>query len=456
MNYRDEQEIDLIDLCMQILKKWKLILVFMLIGLVLGGSVGFIRTQTVDSETLKPIDDKETVSQNLEELKEELSDREVTETELAVDAYRSYKKLYSDRLNYGKKSIRMKLNAESVPTLNATYIIGDYYEVTYPTIDKATCINNIIKIYSDKLYDRPVVDEVSKALGGKIAETYVRELYSVYLTGDSILNITVTARSKEECQTVMDVLEKYFEEAVPYAKEQCSHSIKYLNTNYSRNMSTGLISEQKGQTDTLEALENSMISASSSLTADQKAYFKALIDDEFSNEHDIIVVRKFSLKFAALGLVAGAFLVMAFVCITYVLSQAIKTKDEITSLFGVKLLGVLNDKAEGELGMIAAGAGLGAKKAKVSKVYITGSLSDKTVSDSIAQMVDAIKTNYSDLVIENGNSILSDPASFASLAESEAVIFVEKLRQSKYDDIAKEIEIAGNYEVKVLGAVVVE
>ena len=462
MNYRDEQEIDLIDVCRQILKKWYVILAFMLVGLAVGSAAGYMRSaKTVDAETLKPVTSEENSAQNLETLKEKLSDKEVNEAEAAVDSYRSLKKIYSDRVKYGDNSIRMKIDSESVPTLTSSYVIDDYYEVTYPTIEKATNINNIVSIYSKKLYDDTVINEVREALGGSVAETYVKELYSVSLAGDSILNITVTARSKEECQSVMDVLTKYFESAIPDAKKHCAHSITYLETNYSRDVNPNLLLEQQAQADALAAIERNMLSLSTSLTADQKLYFNALINGEAESEVEdkeskTIVVRSFNIKYTALGAMAGAFLVIAFICAIYVLSQTIKTKDEISSLFGVNLLGVLNDKAEGEIGMIAAGAGLGSKKAKAGKIYITGSLSDETIKNIRTKVSDAIKKNYSDLIIDNGDSALTDPVSLSSLADADAVIIIEKLRKSKYDDIAKEIEIAKNYEVKVLGAVMVE
>ena len=458
MNYRDEQEIDLIDLCKQVLKKWRVVVIFMLVGLVAGGVVGYVRSaHIVNSETLGPITDEETVKNNLEALKSSLSEREIIETEQTVDSYLAYNKVYSEKVKYGDNSIRMKLNAESVPTLTASYVIGDYYEVTYPTIDEVNYINDIVSVYSKELYDEPVINEIAAVLGGNIAETYVRELYSVYSEGNSILSITVTARSKEECQSVMDILTKYLELMIPTVKNLYTHSLTYLNTYYSKNMNSTILSEQQAQADALLALERTMLTVSSSLTANQRLYFTALVDDAVKNkEVQTTVIRSFSTKHAALGLIAGAFLVIIVICLKYIMSPTIKTKDEMATLFGVNLLGTLNDKTEGDLGMIVAGVGLGARKAEVNKVHITSALSNETVDEVSVKVVDAINKNYGALTVASGKSILTDPSSLASLAESEAVIFVEKLKASKYDDIAKEIEIAKNYGVKILGAVIME
>ncbi|WP_022774426.1 hypothetical protein [Butyrivibrio sp. AE2015] len=458
MNYRDEQEIDLIDLCRQILKKWPIIIVAAVIGLVLGSVGGYLKSaQLVDAETLLPIEEEEDVAANLETLKENLSEREITETELAVDSYLAYKKVYNEKLKYGENSIRMQLNAESVPTLTASYIIGDYYEVTYPSIDEVNYINNIVSIYSKEMYDEPVIDTVAAVLGGNIAETYVRELYSVYSEGNSILSINVTARSKEECQAVMDVLTKQLEKVAPSVKKLYTHSLTYLNTYYSKNMNNGIISEQQAQADALTNLEKAMLSVSASLTANQKSLFTALVDDAVRNkEAETITVREFSVKFAALGLVGGAFIAVLWFCLRYVLSQTIKTKDDIAELFGVPVLGNMKESADGELGMITAGVGLGAQKAGFDKVFVFSSSDDAVVTGVVSKVVETVKQNYGALNIEGGSSVLTDPASLSKLADSKGIVLVEKLRTSKYEDIAKELEIAKNYGVTVLGCVVVE
>lgn len=458
MNYRDEMEIDLVDLCRQILKKWPIIVLAAIIGLVLGSVGGYLKsTQLVDAQTLIPIEDEETVTENLETLKENLSEREITETELAVDSYLAYKKVYNEKVKYGENSIRMKLNAESVPSLTASYIIGDYYEVTYPTIDEVNYINNIVSIYSKAIYDEPVINEVAAVLGGNIAETYVRELYSIYSEGNSILTIKVTARSKEECQSVMEVLKKHLEAAGPSVKKLYTHSLTYLNTYYSKNMDTSIISEQQAQADALTSLEKSMLTVSSSLTTDQKSLFTALVDDAVKNKDvETITVRSFSLKFAALGLCAGAFIVVLWMALRYVLSQTIKTKEDMSELFKMTVLGRMRNEADGELGMIVAGAGLGAQKAGFKKLYVVSSADDEAGSAVMGKVIDAIHQNYGELTVECGKSVLLDPASLSKFAEAEGVIFIEKLRVSKYEDIAKELELAKNYGTTVLGCVIVE
>ncbi len=83
MNYRDEHEIDLIDLCRQIFKKWPIIIAATIIGLVLGSIAGCLKsTQLVDADTLLPMEE-DVMAEKLDILKKDLSEREIAETELA-------------------------------------------------------------------------------------------------------------------------------------------------------------------------------------------------------------------------------------------------------------------------------------------------------------------------------------------------------------------------------------
>lgn len=474
MNYRDEQEIDLIDLCRQILKKWKLITAFALIGLVVGSTVGYVKSaKVIEVETGETVVDQAAVASDINSLKGKLSDREITEVEMAVNAYNYYNKLYANKEKYINSSIRMQLDADKVPTMVASYLISNYYKVSYPEISEVNDINNIVAVYYKTLNDEKVIGKVADALGNGVAENYVKELYSVGLEANSILNITVTARNEEECREVLDVLTQELEAQIPTATELYEHDIEYLNTYFSLNVNTGILSEQQTQVDALKNLQNVMLTVGNALTADQKALYTKLIDGDTSDETEVIevevqpeeteavesektVVRSFDIKYAMLGLLAGAFIVIMWVCLKYVLSQTIKTKDDISELFKVPVLGIMKDGEDGELGMITAGVGLGAQKAELKKLYAISTSGDAIVSTISNKVVDAVKQNYEELSIECGKSVLTDPSSLAKLAESEGLIMIEKLRTSKYENIAKELEIAKSYGVKVLGCVIVE
>ncbi len=199
-----------------------------------------------------------------------------------------------------------------------------------------------------------------------------------------------------------------------------------------------------------------MLTVGSSLTSDQKSYFTALVNEEVKTKDvDTMILREFSIKFAALGFMAGAFLVIMWICAKYILAQTIKTKDEFKDLFGLNVLGTISKECE-NLGMITAGAQIGAKKIEAKKLYVASSLTDEQHTASYSKIVDAIKTGAGDITVDSGESILVNPASLEKLSAVDGVIFVEKLKASKYEDIARELEIVKNYGIKVLGIVVLE
>ena len=473
MNYRDEQEIDLLDLCHQLLKKWKLIIAFTLIGLVVGSVAGYVKSaKVVEVETGETVVDEAAIISDIESLKEKLSDREVTEVEMAVNSYNYYKKLYANKEKYINSSIRMQLDADKVPTLVASYVISNYYKVSYPEIEGVNNINNIVAVYYKTLNDEIVIAKVAKTLGG-VAENYVKELYSVGLEANSILTITVTARNEEECKNVINVLMQELEAQIPVATSLYKHDIEYLGKYFSVNVNTGILSEQQTQVDALKNLQNAMLTVGNSLTADQKSLYTKLIDGDATDETEVnaieaqpeatevaknekTVVRNFDIKYAVLGLFAGAFIVVLWICLKYILSHTIKTKEDISELFKISVLGIMKDDEDGELGMITVGAGLGALKAGLKKIYVVSTVDDALVSAVANKVVDTVKQNYRELEVECGKSVLTDPSSLAKLAESDGLIMVEKLRTSKYESIAKELELAKSYGIKIMGCIVVE
>lgn len=471
MDYRDEREIDLIDLCRQVFKNWKMIIVFSLIGLVAGSAIGYVKSAHV-VEVSKEETVVDTTTSDIDSLKEKLSEREIKEVEMVVNSYSYYKKLYSDKEKYINSSIRMQLDADKVPTMVASYLVRDYYEVSYPEISKVNDIKNIVAVYSKALTDENVISKVAKALGDDVSENYVKELYGVGLEGDSILNITVTARSEEECRKVIDVLKPELEAQISVVSNLYEHDIEYLDTYFSVNVNENILSEQQGQVDALKNLQNLMLTVGNSLTTDQKALYTKLNDGNLSGVNAVsdmeqafedaetvvsekTVVRSFDAKYAAFGLFAGAFIFIMFICLKYILSQTIKTKDEISELFKVSVLGCMKDGEDGELGMITAGVGLSAQKAEFKKLYAVSTV-DAAVAGITDKVVNAVRQNYVDLNVESGRSVLTDPSSLAKLAGTEGVVIVEKLKASRYEDIAKELELAKSYGVSVLGCVVVE
>ena len=100
--------------------------------------------------------------------------------------------------------------------------------------------------------------------------------------------------------------------------------------------------------------------------------------------------------------------------------------------------------------MICAGIDILIDKEELKTIYITG-------ADCESEVVEGIKEKLQGKVsVKSGESIVFDPGSLKEMSESESVLFVETAGDSRYEEVAKELELAEQSKVKILGFVLVQ
>ena len=166
-------------------------------------------------------------------------------------------------------------------------------------------------------------------------------------------------------------------------------------------------------------------------------------------------VAKSAVKFAVLGGVLGAFIVVFGVCVIFLMSDKVYSAKELKNRYGVKILGALPAKAckcpidqwlnelEGRVfeadeairnGLIAQNVrnGIG----DVKKLLVVGSV-DAVHVEALAK---ALETELPEITVVAGGNMLKDVETLKKLPECDGVVLVEACGLSKYGDIAQEIE----------------
>ena len=110
MNYREEMEIDLIDLLHHLLLKWRSVLVCMLVGMIFAGVYGYYKKVPVviDDDTGEVVEAPVVDQKSLAYLGSKLSDYEKNEVVLAVETYLGYEKAYKDKKKWVDESISIR------------------------------------------------------------------------------------------------------------------------------------------------------------------------------------------------------------------------------------------------------------------------------------------------------------------------------------------------------------
>ena len=104
--------------------------------------------------------------------------------------------------------------------------------------------------------------------------------------------------------------------------------------------------------------------------------------------------------------------------------------------------------------MVCAGVRIAAQKHGNEKVYITSASNNDVIKKCMSEIGDGLKEQK--VCVESGPSIIYDPESLEKMASSDAVVFIEEIDGSRYQDIKTELEKAHMNQNAILGCVVLE
>ena len=486
MEYRDNLEIDLIDLAKKILSKWHILVICMIIFGILGGVVGYYKSG-VEIDT----DSDETVvtpKSDIKQLKDALTDVSADFVETAAKQYENEYREYMNLIEKGENS--PLLGDTKVASVIKMYSIRNYaYAVSSgsdnsgedfgsDSIDSALLAsgkynkiifgdsNNIIAAYRQELLNDDVYKKVAEVASVDI--NYVRDIIKVEKTGDSVLSITVYAEDEETASKLMDIVTANFDNITEKIKNIYDYDITYIDSYTSEGIDDYVKNIRYDYSQKCSTYKSYITGLTNNMTTEEKEYYTALINQEAyvedadvidaadadSDVHETVITRSFNKKYLLLGILAGLFVPAFFIALMYVLSSKLRTIDDLRSVFRLSVLGELSNDAK-DMDVICQGAAIGASKLSVGSIYLMGASDDEVSVKSRNDIRDGIVNVDNLKSVKAGTSAVNDAVSMKDLAESDAAVLVERIGFSAYEDIAKEIELCNKFGVKILGAVVV-
>lgn len=490
MNYKENLEIDIIDMCRNVMKHWKAVVVGAVVGAVAFGGYGYMKSGvTVDSETGEPYTGA--VVSKYDSLKAAISEEDATLVEDSASQYLHYAKEYARELEYGKKSIALNIDARKTPKMTTAYAIdervdkeGDESEqsiISYSADGELVVmseVHNIVNACRLALKDDVVLEEIKNEAGIDVDNDVISELISVDLTGKSIMTVSVVGKDKAMCEAIIPGLEKKTEEIAVGLKEKYSFDISKLDTYYTVGFDSRIDSMLRDYNGYVYGIRNNMNGIASVLTPEQKEYYTALISninsevlgksdaelndisvlipDEETQQKEVKtkVVRNFNVKYIAIGIVGGAFMVVLLFAVLYSVSGKLRISEDLRYAFGLSVISEVADADESKIDVINSEIGLAASNINASKLCIIGASKDESVSKFRDAITKGVKTKSGIVNCETCNDVINSISDMETMSGSDAVVLVEKKNCSRYENIAKELELCDKYGVKVLGAVV--
>ena len=377
-----EKTISLMDLTVHILLRWRSILVALLVGGIILGSVGFFRAtrHTEEQSRSEPeiIDEnigltdaiqlflegeeidlaaivKKTSDADMEQyiqmLKKGLEDK-LTEVQRNNIEYLLYQEeWYRSKEAYANESIRIHIDSEKIYRADATFLISsDDLEKTY----------NLEKIYEDIAFSPLLLEKM--AAQAETTSFYISEIYTLSrgsagkINGSDSFRVTIIHYDKAMCevllQTVVDYVHAKHGET---AEIGGAHEVKLLN------QSIGIISDRtilNAQYETFASLLNSKstISNTKASFTDKEWYYYNLLakgeiagnpnnDSQAKSEPSLTASDEkapaISIRYVASGALLAVILYVLVIFLAYVMNNKLKATDRLDDLYDIPQMGVI-------------------------------------------------------------------------------------------------------------------
>lgn len=491
----EEVQIDLMTLLHYILRKWRSIIVVMLIVAVAANlySVKKSMSEAAAVSTTEEVD----IEKQIENAKEELTADELEQVERVYSMYEYNSQLYQESKEYLEKSVLMQLNPNEIPTVMLNY------QFKKDQADEE--LSNIFTMYENALLDEDTCTAIIQVFGEEYANTSVRELISVTDTenvqnsdiiklqndkNSGILSIQIYADSEEQCEQVAEIVKKRVMEYTEQLQQIFGiYTVNAISEQYYISSDSNLNVQKSDAVNAVNNAYTAMKNITSGLSEKQIGYFDLLTkdcedqtlvkEDTQATANMTANVQYISMKYILIGLLAGMFLAVCWYAVIYIMTQTVKDVDEVKIITNLPVFGtVLRNNENGKRNMIDRWidswfahdkksenndllltrishevAMLAGQKDK-RNLLVACSESDQNLKKQADSLVE--KLRELGMNVTSTDSLVSDNTEVLKQLESaDSAVFVEQLMKSERDQIREAVELCRRCQVEVLGSVIV-
>ena len=491
-----EVSINIKNLLYRILLKWRMILILGIVCALIGNCYGIYSdykkvNAAKKAENAVALSATEKAKEEAERCEAKLSIREKKDVDAAIEIYSVYENRYEDLQNYIANSVLMQMDYKHVSSVTLKYFADDHVYYEYPVAYQKSYSAEIAEAYAANVLNEETVEKVAEICG--ISKEDAGELLSVE-SKDEFITVCFIGNDEEQCKQVAEILKDSVKGYNPSAIFK-DFDINLIAENYATGVNEEVYEKQVGRINELTSVRTSRAALQGNMTDLQKTYFIAQMEyldllkseDGSTGESNSETgeapkeaapkVSFFHSKNTGIGFLAGAMLGCLIVIFSYILTPVVRTKENITAGLKQTVLGTIwaqNGKkkflggidrlitkwfygresafaTEKRIEMLCAGIRIAMEKEGVNKLYISGA-SEKG-NEIMAGLKESLKDS---LTVKSGDCIVYHSESLKDFSDSDAVAFVETVGDSRYEEILKEIELAGQSKVKVLGFVLVQ
>ncbi|MBR5287073.1 MAG: hypothetical protein IKU34_00590 [Clostridia bacterium] len=435
----DEDFLNIKELIFYILRKWRILILAGVLGVILGCLTGFfIPEKSVESFDLTEL--------NLEE----------------IGQYARYQQLYQEQLRKEQDSVYLNLDPQAVQTCRMIYYISAPEEDITLIGETYKAIFRGAQIYTDLI----------EASGLECSEMAMQELaaisFSKYDLDEVVLLekrnreakiiVEAVAPNEEACQGMKKVLEARVQEVNELVRSKYPDAtIELLSDVCRMEPHPELLTKRDEDTAMMATYVAEMEKLEKKLTDDDKLYYGKVYAVEEEDD-------KLGLKWLKWGLIAGVLfggMMVVFYGVVYLLDGHVKTLDELRQMYGLHLLACLGEE-QNQSGC-AIDRMLRTKLPCNNAAYLQSVFSVMGVKSvhlcgnmENAQLAAKMKQAAGESGMTFSAQLATDAHAQQMAKAAEGVVLFVQLWNTKHAELVRELEIAHHINARVLGVVVID
>ena len=480
-NYEDDMEIDLVDLLFYLLKKWRSLIVAIVIGAILGAGLYVVKNHQQQAE--QAAQEAELLKNDEDEAFDEKDYNISKDTKVNMDIAYQYRQLYNKQLEYNQKSIIMQLDP------NEVYAgVLEYY------ISAGNNTGLLSELYQNILNDDDILEELKDASGFKCETPYIKELISSYVSDDnaafinvnsnvenvekhSFVTYRVVSTNQKSCEKMLQVLRERVEALqAEYEETYGAYGVSEVSSAISQVTDTTYLNAQRDNVDRLSNYLSTMKNAESNFSDDEKTYYtnkylaKEYVDSDNAEEAKAVLLEEAEpvskVKWLAIGVILLVVIWGGYYVVRYLLDPRVKTVSELQNIYRLPVIGIVQTAANNSKGL----------DKMLDHLYQNTKQKPDTL-EYVIQAINAMQTEKSVLCgdteipeIKKLMEKLSDSCehmkigdfiskNIESLEHAKAAgneILVVRIDKNRRKEIEKEIESCRLQKISMVGVVVVE
>ena len=476
MKYKEKLEergINIRDLLWTLIAAWKFIVLFIIIFSALlgiwkyaGDKKSAANAQTIKADT---------------NITDELSEEE----QQAVEKAKDYQTQIAERQKYLDESILMNLNPYEKNVVVLQYYVDTGYQINVNEEISKDYINEIIQTYKTCIANDGMQNELAEKLDWNVKPVYIGELLAAFGDTDDAgtFSVVVSGEDATKAEELADQVEEFLVEYQDVVSEKIGEHDLTLVSRYDAVIVDNSLAVSRFNVEKyIDDLSNGLDALIADFNEIQLAEYEG--EENVQTTQNVQTTAKTSVsvnkKYVLLGGIVGLFISCVWIILKYMLSGKLRSKEEIQELFGLRVLGSLEREnseknfrnpidrkieicrkhehwdADEQRKFVASNLKMACRKNGLTQLYITTSLQrlDEKELQEIQALLEELRIQGIEAAF--GENIVYDVENFEQMAANKNVVLVEKVGNSEFVLIEKEMVMCEEQGLNLVGTIVIE